>query len=111
MDQYMVKEQTTTTFALVPADQVEAYTADGWTEATDEQIAAWQAADAYGGLQGAPPPPPLESAPEGEPPAARSAAGRVGSGPPQPSGPGSSVENEDRPMNPPAPGAEPRARR
>ena len=34
------------------------YEAAGWTEATDDQVATWTAADPYGGTQGHPQAPP-----------------------------------------------------
>lgn len=67
MATYMVKDTTTQQFAAVPDDQVTAYAAEGWTEATEAEIAAWQASDVYGGTQGAPAAPPLEGT-SGEPP-------------------------------------------
>jgi hypothetical protein len=78
MAQYMVREQTTRQFASVDDNQVEAYKAEGWTEATPADVEHWRRTDVYGGLQGAPVAPALGSpgtvpatqqAPAGPPPA------------------------------------------
>jgi hypothetical protein len=78
MPKYMVREQTTRQFASVDDNQVEAYKAEGWTEATPADVEHWRRTDVYGGLQGAPVAPPLSSpgtvpavqqAPAGPPPA------------------------------------------
>jgi hypothetical protein len=78
MAQYMVREQTTRQFASVDDNQVEAYKAEGWTEATPADVEHWRRTDVYGGLQGAPVAPGLGSpgtvpatqqAPAGPPPA------------------------------------------
>jgi hypothetical protein len=61
MPKYMVREQTTRQFASVDDNQVEAYKAEGWTEATPADVEHWRRTDVYGGLQGAPVAPALGS--------------------------------------------------
>jgi len=53
--------QPSTNLVFVPDSALSAYTAAGWVQATAAQIVAWNAADPYGGSQGYPEAPPLDT--------------------------------------------------